>query len=193
MIYRENMEAAEVQAWLSCVYPTYPVRVSEVQIPSVERPPDRTRARVRAFEEAFRGRCSRQHAWLKWFALNWLAANGSYEVDVFIPPTLGKWGQRERGKVLPRGHRYRELPGWRFQRADIVCFDTLVEVGVTSASSLVEPLWSYAVREVLWLPFQSEQIDEDWLDFSFESKAFRLNRRGRSNNVLQGTLPDRAN
>ena len=98
-----------------------------------------------------------------------------FEVEVFIPPVLGKYGNGA-GKVLPRGHSYIAVPGSRFQRADVCGFDTLIEVGVTSPQSLVEPLWCYAVKKVIWLPFQTESIQDEWQDFSLQNKAFLLMR-----------------
>lgn len=170
------MDVAEVGAWLGAAYPEHPVKVAEVFVPSVKPPSRRSAESYALFEQAFQGRSSRQHGWLKWFAFNWLAHEAQFEAEIFVPPVLGKSSINERGKVLQRGHRYRATPGCRFQRADVVCFDRLAEVGVTSPQSLIEPLWCYAVNEVIWLPFQSLETHEDWLDFSAVNVGFSLRR-----------------
>lgn len=169
------MEPEEVQEWLSRAYPEYGIKIREIVIPSAPAPSKRSKKKSQLFEGAFYGRDSRQHGWLKWFALNYLSFLAEYEVEVFIPPNLGKYGNGA-GKILPKGHTYRAIPGCRFQRADVCDFETLIEVGVTSPQSLVEPLWCYAVKNVIWLPFQNENIHEEWQDFDARNRAFLLTR-----------------
>jgi hypothetical protein len=147
-----------VVTWLTSVYPNYGVNVCETVIPCTPQPQRRASKRYADFQQAFRGRDSRQHGWLKWFAFNWLSAGSEYEVGLFLPDVLGRSSENYRGRVLSRGHQYRSCIGWRFQRADVVSFDRPIEVGITSPQSLVAPLWSYAVREVVWPPFQTGDI-----------------------------------
>lgn len=165
----------EVIEWLRKAYPEYGLKIREIYIPSVKAPERSSKRKFELFQQAFYGRDSRQHGWLKWFAINHLLLMAAFEVDIFIPPILGKYGNGA-GKVLPRGHSYRAIPGCRFQRADVYSFDTLVEVGVTSPQSLVEPLWCYAVKEVIWLPFQTENIQSEWEEFNIKNRALLFMR-----------------
>lgn len=173
------MDPDELARQLLQEFPRFPVRVERVELPSA-RPPRRNAKAHFWFEQAFEGGQGKQHGWLKWFALRWLCRGNfgaaDYEVEVFIPSVLGKPHGNFRGKVLPKGHRYRWSPGVRFQRADVAYFDRIVEVGVTSGQSLVEPLWCYAVKEAIWLPFQIEDIHADWQDFSREVSGLRVFR-----------------
>jgi len=166
----------DVLEWLGEAYPEYGLKIEEIYIPSVPVPAKRSKKKSALFAEAFYGRDSKQHGWLKWFALNYLSFMANYEVDIFIPPILGKYGNGA-GKVLSKGHSYRAIPGCRFQRADLCGFETLVEVGVTSPQSLVEPLWCYAVKQVIWLPFQNDNIQDEWQNFNFQNRAFILMRK----------------
>jgi hypothetical protein len=166
----------DVVAWLTSAYPNYGVNVCEIAIPCTPQPQQRALKRFADFKAAFRGKDSRQHGWLKWFAFNWLLPGSEYEVDLFLPDALGRSTANYRGRVLSRGHQYGSRIGWGFQRADVVSFERLVEVGVTSPRSLVAPLWSYAVREVVWLPFQRDDIHAEWQDFTRMNAAFRITR-----------------
>lgn len=169
------MEPNEVLEWLGETYPEYGLKVEEILVPSIPAPSKRSKRKSALFENAFYGRDSKQHGWLKWFSLNYLSFMADFEVEIYIPPVLGKYGNGA-GRVLPKGHIYRAVPGCRFQRADVCGFDTLIEVGVTSPQSLVEPLWCYAVKKVIWLPFQSENIQDEWQDFSYQNRGFLLMR-----------------
>lgn len=171
----KNMEPAEILKWLGETYPEYGLKIQEILIPSVPAPSNRSKRNCGLFKDAFYGRDSLQHGWLKWFSLNYLSFMANYEVEIFIPPVLGRYGNGA-GRVLPKGHSYRAIPGCRFQRADLCGFDTLIEVGVTSPQALVEPLWCYAVKKIVWLPFQNGNIHEEWQDFSYQNKAFLLMR-----------------
>ena len=129
------MQQEEVIEWLRTAYPEYGLKIQEIYIPSEVAPKKSSKRKFEIFQQAFYGRDSRQHGWLKWFAINYLSLLAEFEVEIFIPPVLGKYGNGA-GKVLPKGHSYRYIPGCRFQRADVCGFDTLIEVGVTSPQSL---------------------------------------------------------
>lgn len=171
------MRKEDVFEQLRDAYPDYPVKINEIEIPCVKQPERRARKKTELFIKAFYGRDSKQHGWLKWFAINYLGISCvDYEVELLLPYNkLGKWGNGS-GKVLPKGHQWREVPGWRFQRADVCGCDVVIEVGNTYSRSLIEPLWSYAVKKTIWLPFQFENIHDDWTNFDHVNKAFLIER-----------------
>ena len=169
------MNKSEVEDWLEKAYPTYPTVVNELLIDCIPAPAKRQRKLRSLFDSAFYGRDSVCHGWLKWFAMNKLNNCARYEVQVLIPEELGRLGNG-RGRILPKGHRWFVPPGWRIQRADVCNIETLIEVGVTSPRSLVEPLWCYVVKEVIWVPYTRQNLNKPWENFEQEVSAYSIKR-----------------
>lgn len=177
-----------VVRWLRDAYPFWPVKITPISTSPVPAPGKRSRSWGQ-FNRAFTGRASLQHSWLKWFALNHFALQAEYEVEVWLPNVLGVSGSRysgTRGQILVdigrRGPvRSTRVPGhyWldgTIVRADVANYDCIAEIGVTSPRALVEPLWSYAAKEVLWFPFQCEEREEHWTDFDRMCGGYRIQR-----------------
>lgn len=197
-----NEPEAEVEAWLLESYPAWPIRARQFSIRAYP-PPKKGDHNYSYYKRAFSGGTSRLHGWLKWFAYCHLKQCGEYEVELWIPPVLGRTrsqGSRFKGRVLLEHtapglfrrnindfldevyifyHQYPVDQRGRFLRADVAGVDRTYEVGATSPTSIVEPLWSYAVRRVTWIPFPIMDINTDWTDFSVSCTAFSLERGSR--------------
>lgn len=173
----------ELASWLHADYAAWPVTVQAIELLPVREPLKRRRREHADFRDAFTDNASVQHAWLKWFVMAHARANAQYEVNVWLPSVLGKYNRGRsgsRGQIMLRHKGLpspRQFPGRYWEdgthiRADVAGDDWTAEIGVTSARAIVEPLWSYAAKKVIYVPFQDREIGTHWS--SFDAPAARM-------------------
>ncbi|PIP91531.1 MAG: hypothetical protein COW79_01890 [Bdellovibrionales bacterium CG22_combo_CG10-13_8_21_14_all_38_13] len=172
--------------------------VEELYIKPTLPPVESNKEIYREFKQCFGKGESVRHAYLKWFALNYLKTRiqdlHEYdlrtEVNMYVPNdeyweemTLGD-DRVSYGRILaPREEFLGTLSsyggdkvGW-VQEVDL-CYipkPVLFECGDTSPESLSLPLVTQGASRIFWLPFQnSEDKKKEWEDFETPLKAFEI-------------------
>lgn len=175
-----------VKSWIETARPQFPVHISEIDIAPV--PPPKTSQKIysQVFSDAFENSDSKQHGFLKWFALMRFLVDvipqqrksmyqefWRYEAKIVIPPRYGE-AKSAKGGILPKGN-ISSVHG-RVIRADVVANGFSIECGVTRAENLIDPIACEAVKKTIWIPFVGIDQNEDWSDFESKIPAYQISR-----------------
>ncbi|VGO11834.1 hypothetical protein PDESU_00381 [Pontiella desulfatans] len=175
-----------VKQWIETACPQFPVNIKEINIDPV--PPPRANHKVYSeiFRDAFDKSESRQHGFLKWFALmrflsvvipqqrkSMYQEFWNYETEIVIPPRTGD-RRSPKGSILPK--EYKGVAYGRIIRADVVADGHSIECGVTRAENLIDPIACKVVEKTIWIPFVGVDQNTDWSDFESKIPAYQFSR-----------------
>lgn len=190
----EDTKLDDLKEWVQPLHPNIPINVREVEISCIP-PPDRKDRKLSAlYKECFSGRESKHHSFLKWFALNWSYRRKSdlrmaswcgspLEVPLVLP---GYFDEKTKYGRRIRGNFGRELIVWPSDKLlvpDIYCHgkDLCIECGQTTPLSLIAPLYTFAVKATIWVPYPHDEIDTDWPSFDETVSGYKFTRQQPQN------------
>lgn len=176
-----------VKQWLETAQSAFPINVVETSIAPIRPPQTKQKLLYKIFTDAFDDAESKQHGFLKWFALMGFLRRDVipqqykaiykdfwyYEAHIEIPPQLGN-KKKGKGCVRPKGFRF---PAYgRIIRADVIAGEYSIECGITRAENLIEPIACDVVGQTMWIPFVGNDQNEDWTDFESKIPAYQISR-----------------
>lgn len=177
--------------WVQQVHPNLPINVQEIQVPCVEPPAKTNRKLYKIYQDCFSNRETKHHSYLKWFALNWsykterglkeLHNNrwSGLEVPLYLPryrDRATKYGGRLRGKF---DRDYFMWPEDKKLIPDVYCRgkDLCIECGQTNPVSLMAPLYTFAVKATVWIPYPYDNEKSVWPSFGEKIPGYKFTRQ----------------